>query len=59
MCIRDRIGALYALAVSQISARLAHPAVQLALAAPVALIVSGDPDPRRWGACLLYTSRCV
>ncbi len=44
------IGALYALAVSQISARLAHPAVQLALAAPVALIVSGDPDPRRWGA---------
>ena len=44
------IGALYALSVARLSPRLAHPAVQLALIVPVALIVSGDPDPRRWGA---------
>lgn len=42
------LSAVYALLVRTVSGRLAHPAIQLALIVPVSLIVSGDPEPRKW-----------
>lgn len=42
--------AAYALLVENVSGRLGHPVVQLLLIVPVALIVSGDHDWRKWGS---------
>lgn len=42
------LGASYAVLVEVVTPRLAHPAIQLALAALLTLIVCGDPSPRRW-----------
>lgn len=47
------LAASYALLVKMVSPRLAHPAIQIALAVPIGLIVCGDPSPRHWGPMLL------
>lgn len=44
------ISAVYALLTLTVTERLAHPAIQLALVVPIALIVCGDPEPRKWAS---------
>jgi stage II sporulation protein GA (sporulation sigma-E factor processing peptidase) len=44
------LAALYTVAVAMFSERLAHPAIQLLLAIVLGLIVTGNPDPLKWGA---------
>jgi len=50
------LSATYALLTETVSARLAHPAIQLILLSILGLVLCGDPEPYRWiPLCLQLT----
>ena len=48
VCYGSLLAASYALATETVSARLAHPAIQLLLLAVLGLILCGEPDVQKW-----------